>query len=76
MESPKEPTVVVNVNNNYNSQRGNEDIYDSFVYQCQVDEWKKEFNFKGFEDKAIKKAALEAKGDVNQALNILMNLKK
>jgi hypothetical protein len=68
-------TVNSNVNNVI-SQRSDEEIYNSFVYQCQVDEMKYAYDIKNFDDKTIKKAAIEAKGDVDLTLQILMNQDK
>jgi hypothetical protein len=58
-----------------NNGRPSEEIYDSFVFQCQVDELKNAYNLRGFDDKEIKRAAVEAKGDVDMTFQILMNKK-
>jgi len=63
-ESPKEESKVV--------ERPKEEVYDSFVFQCQVDELRNAYNLTGFDDKEIKKAAVEAKGDVDMTFKILM----
>ena len=49
----------------------NKSIYDSFVFQCQVDELKSAYNLKAFDDKTIKKAVVDAKGDVDMTFQIL-----
>jgi hypothetical protein len=67
--------VFVSSNNNI-VERPQEDIYDSFVYQCQVDELRSAYNLKNFDDKVIKKAAVEAKGDVDMTFQILINQQK
>jgi len=75
-KSPNE-IIVPSVNNNINFinnniNRGEEkEIYDSFVFQCQVEELKSAFDLKLFNDKTIKKAAREAKGDVDKTLQLL-----
>lgn len=58
---------------NNNIRNENNDIYDSFVFQCQVDELKTAFDLRLFDDKTIKKAVMEAKGDVDKTLQLLYN---
>jgi len=53
-------------------ERPKEEVYDSFVFQCQVDELKNAYSLSGFDDKEIKKAAVEAKGDLDMTFKILM----
>jgi len=52
-------------------ERPQEEIFESFVYQIQVDEMKNAYNLKSFNDKQIKKAVVEAKGDVDMTFQIL-----
>jgi len=66
----EQPKDIVIENN-----RPSEEIYDSFVFQCQVDELKNAYNLRGFDDKDIKKATIEAKGDVDMTFQILMGKK-
>jgi len=70
-EIKEKPIDVVMVN-----ERPKEEIYDSFLFQCQVDELKVAYDLKQFDDKTIKKAAVEAKGDVDMTFQLLMNQKK
>ena len=72
-DSTKQIILNSNSNNIVSSQRPKEEIYDSFVYQFQVDELKTAFNLRNFDDKTIKKAAVEAKGDVDKTLQLLIN---
>jgi len=69
------PKDVFMNNNNIENKRSEEEIYDSFVFQCQVDELKNAYNLRGFDDKQIKKAAVEAKGDIDMTFQILLNKK-
>ena len=54
------------------SYKPKEEIFDSFVYECQVEELKNVYNLKCYNDKTIKKAAIDAKGDIDKTLQILM----
>jgi len=65
--------IIPSVNNNRNDDN---EIYDSFVFQCQVEELKSAFDLKLFDDKSIKKAAKEAKGDVDKTLQLLYQNQK
>jgi len=69
-------SIVEEVKKDVVMERPQEEIYDSFVYQCQVEEMKNAYNLRGFDDKQIKKAAVEAKGDVDMTFQILMGQKK
>jgi len=57
-------------------ERPQEEIYDSFVFQCQVEELKNMYSLQGIDDKQIKKAVVEAKGDVDMTFQLLMGQKK
>jgi len=57
-------------------ERPQEEIFDSFIFQCQVDELKNAYNLSGFDDKLIKQAVIEAKGDVDMTFQILQGQKK
>lgn len=75
-QQPVNNNIIINsVNNNINSnvEKPREEIYDSFVFQCQVEELKQAYDLKKYDDKTIKKAAVEAKGDVDMTFQILMN---
>jgi len=56
-------------------ERPQEEIYESFVFQCQVEELKNAYNLRGFDDKEVKKAVAEAKGDVDLTFQILQGKK-
>jgi len=70
-----EPKKDIVIENNNIENRPSEEIYDSFVFQCQVDELKNAYNLRGFDDKDIKKATIEAKGDLDMTFQILMGKK-
>jgi len=53
-----------------------EEIFDSFVYQCQIEEMRKAYNLRMFDDKTIKEASIQAKGDVDMTFQILMSKMK
>jgi len=56
-----------------NNVRSSNEVFESYVYQCQVDELKKEFDLKRFDDKTIKNAAKIAKGDIDGTLEVLLS---
>jgi len=70
------PSVNNNINIINNNRNDDNEIYDSFVFQCQVEELKSAFDLKLFDDKSIKKAAKEAKGDVDKTLQLLYQNQK
>jgi len=76
VESSK-PLEVVEVKKDVQmSERPAEEIFDSFVFQCQVDELKNAYNLRGFDDRTIKNAVMQAKGDVDMTFNLLQQKKQ
>jgi len=74
-----QPIVVDSPNGNVqpvvsNNVRNSNDVFESYVYQCQVEELKKEYDLKNFDDKAIKKAARAARGDIDGTLEQLHSM--
>jgi len=56
-----------------NNVRSSNEVFESFVYQIQVDELKKEFDLKKFDDQTIKRAARISKGDVYVSFDVLLS---